>query len=256
MLSFFDATTQSFRLALAEAVSRELRERINFREAGMLSKPLSDFLDKSGPKWRRVPPSTRLVALLDVFCEKYICKDIGLDALNSVFEFVKLPPDKRNAQSSTLVSSAFLDRSRWTKADVHAMNNILTSLHEAVLRELFETALHCYETEKHPLGPAMMVPQEHIESDPAFIPNRKIGEDFRKKLGEALQFKAKETYNETLHAVVPEMQEAWEFFHVSELGQSIVKLCNRIQKRYKNGRTILGYVCLEMPLSCVMKIPC
>lgn len=249
MMSFSDiiytfippSSVECYRYVLAEVVSCELRERSNLPEARILSKPLTDFLDEICSRWR-IPPSTRLVTLLDVFREKYICKDIDLDTLNVVFNFVKLPPDNRNTQSSIFTSSAFSDRSRWTKADIFTMNNVLTSLHEAVLRELFETALHCYEIQKHPLGPALMVLQEHIESDPFFVPNHKIEEDFKKELGEALHTKAKETYNDTLNKVIPENEDTWEFFHIAELGQSIVKLCNRVQKRYKNGRTILGYV--------------
>lgn len=233
------SAVECYRLVLAEVVSCELRERPNLPEARILSKPLTDFLDEICLRWR-IPPSTRVVALLDVFREKYVCKDIDLETLIVVFNYVQLAPDNRNSQNSIFV--AFSDRSQWTKDDVHTMNNVLTSLYEAVLRELFETALHCYEVQKHPLGPAMMALQEYIESDPFFVPNIRIKDDFKKELSEALHTKAKETYNDILNKVIPEDEETWEFFHIAELGQAIVKLCNRVQKRYKTGRTILGYV--------------
>jgi hypothetical protein len=39
---------------------------------------------------------------------------------------------------------------------------------------------------------------------------------------------------------VPQNQEEWQFYHVVQLGKAVVKLCQRIQKRYKKTPEIMG----------------
>lgn len=65
-------------------------------------------------------------------------------------------------------------------------------------------------------------------------------QEYAEELERGLQEKAAEVYRGYLEAEVPQNQEEWQFYHVVQLGKAVVKLCQRIQKRYKKSPSIMG----------------
>ncbi|KMU87796.1 C2 domain-containing protein [Coccidioides immitis H538.4] len=146
----------------------------------------------------------------------YLFHEIDLDTLDSAFIFVKEPPPEKNKRAS-FVAPVFYDRNKWTRADICTMQRILASLHNALLRQL---------------------PEDQ--------------EQFQKYAHDGLVEKAKEVYQENLNKEVPPEQEAWEFYHVVQLSKAIMKLCQRIQKRYKKNPEIMGVNPLTALVNCVL----
>jgi pentatricopeptide repeat protein len=181
-----------------------------------------------------------MVLFLDVFREKYVEHEIDLDTLDTALAFVKEPSHEKNKRASFLTPE-LCDSQKWTLADISLIQRILSSLHEALLRELYDAMMHCFDTKIHPIGPVMYVLENHIESNPNFSSNQEDRERFRSYVHSGLVEKAKEVYQELLHKEIPPEQEAWEFYHVIQHGKSIMKLAQRIQKRYRKNPEILGY---------------
>jgi hypothetical protein len=132
------------------------------------------------------------------------------------------------------------DRKRWTVHDVILMQQLLSSLHEALLRELYDAMMHCFDVKPHPIGPVMYILDNHIRLDPGFVERQDDYDRFRSYAREGLLGKAKETYHELLNKEIPE-QDSWDIRHIIQLGQVIMKLAQRIQKRYRNNPEIMGY---------------
>lgn len=206
----------------------------------LLSKQSAELLNEIALRWR-LPYPSRLVLFLDVVREKYQHQDIDLDTLDAAFNYIKEPPptDKKSHRMSHIPESLF-DRSRWTIADYALNQQILTALHEALLRELFEKVLHCFDTKAPQLGPIMYVLENHLYEDPIFNAVPEELDRFTEQLRQALREKAADVYRELLAKHIPEMKEQWEFYHVIELGKAVVKLCDRIQKRYRKNPEIMG----------------
>jgi hypothetical protein len=177
---------------------------------------------------------------LDVIKEKYQHQEIDLDALDAAFNYVKEPPaDKANKISH--IGAALFDRTKWTVADYALNQHILSSLHDALLRELFELMLLCFDTKAPPLGPIMYVLNNHIYDDPLFSQSPEDLDRFSEQLRDSLRHRASEVYRELLAKNIPDTKEEWEFYHVIQLGKAVVKLAERIQKRYRKNPEIMGY---------------
>jgi hypothetical protein len=63
---------------------------------------------------------------------------------------------------------------------------------------------------------------------------------YKIQLEDGLRAKAAAVYRGYLEAEVPQIQEEWQFYHVVQLGKAVVKLCERIQKRYRKNPDIMG----------------
>jgi hypothetical protein len=215
----------------------------------LLSKQSAELLNEIGLRWR-LPQPSRLVLFLDVIREKYQHGEIDLDTLDAAFNYVKEPPpvDKKSHRMSHIPVSLF-DRTRWTTADYAMNKQILSALHDALLRELFEMMLHVYDTKAPQLGPIMYVLDNHIYEDPLFSATPEELDQFTEQLRKALREKAADVYQELLAKHIPETKEQWEFFHVIELGKAVVKLCDRIQKRYRKNPEIMGV----RPMNCLVE---
>jgi len=208
----------------------------------LLSKQSTELLTEIGLRWR-LPQFSRLVLFLDVVKEKYEQQEVDLDRLDAAFNFVKEPPptDKKSHRLSQMqVADSLWDRSKWTTQDYALNQHILAVLHECLLRELYETMLLVYETKAPPLGPIMYVLTTHIYEDSLFTANPEDLDQYSEQLRKALRERAAEKYRELLAKHIPEHKEQWEFYHVIELGRSVVKLCEKIQKRYKKNPEIMG----------------
>lgn len=203
----------------------------------ILSKQSVELLHEICLRWR-LPESTRTVLFLDVIREKFVDQDITLDPLDAAFNLVKEPPPDK---CLNIMSLSFFDRAQWTLTDVAIHQQLLLALHDALLRDLYDTMQHCYEQKPPSIGSIMYVLENHIQDDPNFPKNPEDIKNFTRQLHDGLQQKAHELYREYLEKEVPQDQLGWEFFHVVELGKAVVALAQRIQKRYRKNPEILGY---------------
>jgi hypothetical protein len=236
-----------YRFILAQAATHDLQDRLlqasdattETPPMKLLSKQSTELLSEIGLRWR-LPSFSRAVLFLDVFREKFVEQEIDLDTLDAAFNFISEPPEPKNKRSS-FVTPAVLDSTKWTIPDIHTMRSLLSTLHEALLRQLYETMMHCYDTKIPPLAPVLYVLETHVQSNPLFNPNPEHEAQFRSFASNGLLEKAKEIYQGYLDTDIPPEQESWEFYHVIQLGKNIMKLCQRIQKRYKKNPEIMGY---------------
>ncbi|KAF2868748.1 hypothetical protein BDV95DRAFT_500063 [Massariosphaeria phaeospora] len=217
----------------------------------LLSKQSAELLNEIGLRWR-LPQFSRLVLFLDVIGEKYQEQEISLDTLDAAFNYVKEPPPtdkKSHRMSQAQAQESLFDRTKWTIADYALNQHILASLHEALLRELFEIMLLVFDTKAPPLGPIMYVLNNHIYEDSLFSATPEELDRFTEQLRQGLRHRAADVYRELLAKHIPETKEQWEFYHVIELGRAVVKLCERIQKRYRKNPEIMGV----SPMMCLVE---
>ncbi|KAF2707244.1 hypothetical protein K504DRAFT_458684 [Pleomassaria siparia CBS 279.74] len=217
----------------------------------LLSKQSAELLNEIALRWR-LPQFSRLILFLDVIRDKYQSQEITLDTLDAAFNYVKEPPavDKKSHRMSQMhLLDSMFDRTKWTIADYALNQQILTSLHEALLRELFELMLMVYDNKAPSLGPLMYVLNNHIYDDELFNATPEELDQYTEQLRLALRKRAGEVYSEQLAKHIPETKEEWEFFHVIELGRAVVKLCEKIQKRYRKNPEIMGV----NPMMCLVE---
>lgn len=205
----------------------------------LLSKLSAEILNEIALRWR-IPHFSRLIIFLDVIKEKYQHQEIDLDTLDAAFNYVKEPPADKKVNRMSHIDAALFDRTKWTVADYALNQHILSSLHDALLRELFELMLLCFDTKAPPLGPIMYVLNNHIYDDPLFSQSPEDLDRFSEQLRDSLRHRASEVYRELLAKNIPDTKEEWEFYHVIQLGKAVVKLAERIQKRYRKNPEIMG----------------
>lgn len=232
-----------YRFILAQLLTHDL---INLKarpseaaDPNLLSKESTELLNELSLRWR-VPQPSRTVLYLDVIRENFVDQEISLEMLDAAFNFVKEPPQDAQRQQS-LQGSLLIDRAKWTLTDIATLQQLLLALHDALLRELYITMQNCYETKPPTVGPIMYVLENHIQADENFPTSPEEIIIFSGQLYSGLQQKAHEMYRNYLEKEVPPDQSSWEFFHVIELGKSVVALAQRIQKRYRKNPEILGY---------------
>lgn len=247
-----------YRTVLKEALTYDLSDPDAHASEGanetpafkLLTHQSSELLNEIALRWR-IPQFSRLILFLDVIREKYINQEIDLDTLDAAFNYVKEPPvmDKKSHRMSQIpVQQSVLDRTRWTIHDYALNQQILTSLHEALLRELFELMMHVFDAKPPPLGPVMYILENHIYDDPTFPGTEEEMDRFTEQLQISLKEKANDVYGELLAKHIPDTKEEWEFYHVIELGKAVVKLCERIQKRYRKNPQVMGV----SPMMCLV----
>ena len=235
-----------YRLILAQALTYDLHD--NSPQASdaakeipatkLLSKPATDLLNEICLRWR-IPQGSRIVLFLDVIREKFTEQEISLDTLDEAFTFIKEPvADIR--KSPGFISPLPLDRTKWTLLDFALNQQVLTALHDALLRDLYDIALQCYESKPPSVGPIVYVLEKHIYDDPTFPKTPEDLDAFSRQLREGLRDKAFVLYKEYLEKHLPQDQRSWEFFHVIELGKAVMTLAQRIQKRYRKNPEIMG----------------
>lgn len=204
----------------------------------LFSKCSTELLNEICLRWR-IPQSSRVVLFLDVVREKFLDHDITLDVLDAAFNFIKepLPDDKK---TSNPFSSMLFDRTKWPVADFALIQQVLSSLHETLLRDLYDSLQHCYEQKPPSIGPVVYVLEHHIYDDPSFSTTPEDLDRFSKQLEEGLRERALEMYRGYLEKELPQDQNTWEFYHVIQLGKAVVKLAERIQKRYRKNPEVMG----------------
>ncbi|KAI6249792.1 hypothetical protein HI914_01870 [Erysiphe necator] len=202
----------------------------------LLSRDSIDLLTELSIRWR-IPQFSRLVIFLDVAAQKFLDQEIGLEELDSAFEFVKNPPPETKRFAGSLLS---FDQTLWTIQDFALYRQTLSSLNDGLSRDLYELLQHYYDSRPLSPGPVLLILESHLHSDPSFSVSTEEMENFRAQLEVGLRTKAASVYREFLEAEVPQHQEQWEFGHVVQLGKSVVKLCERTRKRYRENPEIMG----------------
>ncbi|KAH6671404.1 hypothetical protein B0J14DRAFT_544592 [Halenospora varia] len=206
----------------------------------LLSPKSMELMAELCVRWR-IPQFTRLILVLDVAAQKFLDQEIGLDELDTVFGWVKQPPveTKKIHSHSYSIGLPAIDQQFWTVQDFALYRQILSSLHDGLLRDLYDNLQQCYDQKPPNPGPILMVLEEHIHNDPSFSQGSEM-DDFKNQLVAGLATKAAAVYRDYLEKEVPKNQEEWEFYHVIQLGTAVVKLCDRIKKRYRKNPEIMG----------------
>ncbi|RHZ60725.1 C2 domain protein [Aspergillus thermomutatus] len=205
----------------------------------LLSKQSTELLNEVCLRWR-IPSFSRVVLFLDIIRTKFVDNEIDLDTLDSAFTFVKETPPSEGKKRHSFMASVVFDRSKWTIQDLLLMQQLLSSLHEALLRELYDVMMDCFEAKPRPIGPVMYVLENHIQLDPNYTEDLEDIDRFRSYVQDGLAQKATEKYQELLGQIVPVEAETWEPNHVIQLGDAIMKLAQKIRKRYRNNPEIMG----------------
>lgn len=244
-----------YRFIVAEALSYDLNDKtLQPSEATadapavkLLSKQSTELLNELGLRWR-IHPISRMVLSLDVVREKYIDqeKEYTLDTLDAFFNFIKAQRPETKKNQGTM-NSLLHDRTKWVVTDTALYQQILSALHEALMRDLYNIMQQCYESKPPSIGPIMYVLENHIYDDSSFSKSREELDAFSGALHEGLQQKAHDMYRSYLEKHVPQDQQCWEFYHVIELGKAVTALAQKIQKRYKKNPEIMGYVDNQFP---------
>ena len=234
-----------FRFVLAQALTYDMNDKDIQQETNtgstpvtLLSKQSTELLNEICLRWR-IPYVSRTILFLDVIREKFVDQEITLDTLDAAFNFIKEPLPDKGKTSATMVTLLF-DRSKWTLADTALNQQILSALHVALLRDLYDTLQHCYEPKPPSVGPIIYILENHIYEDPGFSKAREDLDSYREQLHQGLQGKAHEMYRAFLQKEVPNDQNSWEIFHVIELGKAVTGLAQKIKKRYSKNPEVVG----------------
>lgn len=247
IFEFIPSDTRAYyRFILSQALSHDLNDNSLLPSDGtadtapvkLLSKQSTELFNEICLRWR-ITMVTRIILFLDVVREKFMDQEITLDTLDAAFNFIKEPLPE-NRKSTNLITTLLHDRSKWTLADIALNQQILSALHDALMRDLYSILRCCYDQKPPNPGPILYVLENHVHDDPGFSKSPEDLQVSTAQIYEGLQQKAHEMYSGFLEKHVPQDQQTWEFYHVIELGKAVVALAQRIQKRYKKNPEIMG----------------
>ncbi|KAI0541180.1 hypothetical protein GGR58DRAFT_458273 [Xylaria digitata] len=213
-------------------------------QTGPFSKQSMELLTELCVRWR-IPQFTRLVVYMEVAARRFTDTLFTAIDLDSAFELVKSPPPERELKKPPHIylyseSLETIDRGRWTLTDFATYKQTLYTLHDALLRELYDILMHCYQPKPPSAGPSVHVLQNHIFNDPGFSRKEEEALEYTKMLQDGMAEQAANAYRVFLDTEIPPDQQDWNFSHVKNLGNSVVKLCEKIQKRYRSNPVIMG----------------
>ncbi|KAI5465942.1 hypothetical protein BGZ63DRAFT_119072 [Mariannaea sp. PMI_226] len=207
-----------------------------------LSHRSMDLLTELCVRWR-IPQSSRLIVLLEVAARKFVDRELVPEELDSVFDFIKSPlPEAKKAPHMHMYTAGLteIDSSRWTVHDFAIYQHTLSSIHETLLRELYDLMEKCYDVKPPQIAAVLFILDHHIMQDPCFSPRPDAANEFAEHLSQALRQRAADAYLKYMEKEIPANKEEWEFGHVVGLGKTVIKLCDRIKKRYKKTPEIMG----------------
>lgn len=207
----------------------------------LLSKDSTELLTELALRWR-IPQFSRTILFMDVIKERFQNREIDLDTLDAAFNYSKEPPalDKKAKRASVMVQPTFLEWKKWTVTDYAAYQNILNTIHDTLLRDLFDLMMGCYEAKAPSIGPVMYILNEHIYNDELFPREPEELDEFTKRLQEELHERSAQIYRDMLNKDIPTSAKDWQFYNVIQLGKDVVKFADKIQKRYKKTPVIMG----------------
>ena len=239
-------TRGHFRHILAAALKHDISNRnqqgSEAKDSGpsnkLLSKQSTDLLNEICLRWR-LPLPSRATLFLDVVKESFVDQDVSLDTLDAAFTYVRDFPHEKG-KTTPYTEKILLDRNKWPVVDVALIQQIISTLHVALLRDLFDTLQHCYESRPPSVGPIIYVMENYIYDDPSFSKTPEELKTYRDQLHNGLVQKAHEMYRTFLEEHVPNDQSSWDFLHVIDLGKAVVALAQKIQKRYRKNPEVMG----------------
>ncbi|KIW70358.1 hypothetical protein PV04_02633 [Phialophora macrospora] len=244
-----------FRYIMLQALNHDLNDKTNETGGQLFSKDATEILNEIALRWR-IPKFTRIVLFLDVVREKFVEGVLSLEMLDAAFNYVKEPmqEESKNKRSSLIISSTLYDRNKWTIADFALMGKLLNAIYEYLLRDLYEVILTSYadKAQLPRLGAIMAVMDEHIRSDPSFHQSPEDFEDFKTAAIDGLATEARKIYDSLLDRELPQEHEKWEFYHIMQLAKAVLKLAEKVQKRFKKNPEILGINPLMILLNCTL----
>lgn len=200
-----------------------------------LSKKSLELLTELAIRWR-VPQFSRMILFMDATAQRYMDGDIGLEDVDAAFLLINDPPQETRKANSLAHAGGLesIDPAHWTIHDYATYRHILSSLHDALLRELFDVMQESYGSfDKPKLGQILLILNMHIYKDSQFSMNTQHMAEFTANLDRSLRERAEAVYRGYLEAEVPQDQNEWQFYHVIQLGKSVAKLVEKIQKRFK-----------------------
>lgn len=207
-----------------------------------LGEQSTEVLIELSVRWR-LPQFTRYVTFTEVAVRMFRDQELTVGQLDFALESLKSPPHevkKVPPIQSYTAALPDIDFTRWTIHDFAAYQHALGDAHVALLRDLYDALVRCYEPKPPSIKDIMMVLGRHIYDDPAFSQRPEDSENFRQSLDHALRAKAAQVYRDFVDTIIPQDQEDWDFSHVVQLGKAVTGICQRIKKRYKNNPEILG----------------
>jgi len=207
----------------------------------VLSRQSIELLTELSSRWR-IPQFSRLILLLDVTTQKFLDQEVGLEVLEAAFEFIRNPPvdTKRGHTQGHAASLLAFEPSQWTVQDFALYRHVLSNLNDALLRDTYDILQHCYDAKPPSVGHVLHILGTYIHDDICFSFGKEELEAYKAQLAEGLKSQAALVYRGYLEDKVPQSQEEWQFYHVIELGKVVVKLCERIQKRYRKNPEVMG----------------
>jgi hypothetical protein len=236
-----------YRVLVREALLYDIKDQDHpspegeLQPAKLLSKKSTELLHELASRWR-IPTFSRPVLFLDAIRELFQRREVDLETLDLAFTYLKEPPPdaKKAYRKSVQLQELVSNWTKWTLADYAMYQQALASIHDDVLRDLYEIMMSAYEAKSPSFGMSMYVLQEHIYNDELFPKSAGDLDQFTQQLDVALRQKAGEAYQLLLGKNIPDESDKWEFFHVIQLGKGVVNLCEKIQKRYRKAPVIMG----------------
>jgi hypothetical protein len=207
-----------------------------------LSEETTGLLVELAVRWR-ISQFSRYVALVEVATRKFLDQELPPEQLYACLDLVKEPlPESKNPPLIQMYTSTLsdIDPSRWTIVDFAGYQQSLRDLHDALLRDLFNLMMRCYEPKPPTIGVVMATLNNHIYSDASFSQRPEDAAEFTQQLENGLRQQAANVYREYLDAKIPRSQQDWNFAHVVDLGKAIVSLAERMKKRYRKNPEIMG----------------
>ena len=233
-----------FKLVLSQALMYDLQEQLQENggppsdevQIKIFSKKTAELVNEVALRWR-VPSFSRNILLMDVAKDKFRDQEIDLDVLIAVLEHVEALSADKNSPTS--------NNTMWTMSDFALKGQVLTALHEALLRDLYIIMQYCYQTSPPSVGKVMHVLMTFIYEDPQFSEPTHEAKKFSTQLQKGLQEKAMEVYKNFVEKHIPEKPDEWEFHNVIQLGKAVTGLADRLRKRYRKNPEIMGLVSLQ-----------
>ena len=207
-----------------------------------LSEESQALLIELAIRWR-IPQFSRDTAFVDVSVRKFLDQEIDHEQLYTCLGLVKeAPPETKKPPAIQMYSVPLCDvgPSRWTLTDWAGYQHSLKDLHDALLRDLYNLLLRCYEDKPPSIGVVMALLRNHVLDDPAFSQRPDDAAEYSRQLEIGLRQAASVVYRTYLDRIVPHVQEEWDFSHVVDLGKKVVDRSEKIKKRYAKNPIIMG----------------
>lgn len=201
----------------------------------LLSQRSIELLSEVGLRWR-IPYVSRSILFLDVMREKFVGQKIDSEVVDAAFTWFKNPPAERKKGEQPVIP----DPTKWTITDYVLKQQILISIHDMLLRDLYAELQKCYEAKPPDIGIMMAVLEQHIYDDPLFSKTPEDLDQFGRHLQNALEEKSKSIYQEIYDSQIQSNKDRLEFYHIVQLGKEVLKLCEKTQKRYRKTSRIMG----------------